>query len=532
VDRQCLKDLWPTDPEDDKRGIEQRKGCLLKDSYRWILDNAYFRRWRDDQQSRLLWIKGDPGKGKTMLLCGIINELKMSTAETSVVFFFCQGTDSRFNNAKAVLRGLIYLLVNQQLSLIQHLRKNYEHEEKELFDGVNAWVALSRIFTNILQDPSLKRTYLIIDALDECQTGLLQLLNLIVQESSASPHIKWIVSSRYNTNVEQRLRLDESRARLSLELKENAERVSDAVDAYIDHCVSDLAVIQQYDQYDKDLQENVRNKMRRKANGTFLWVSLVTKELQEVMSWNVLQVIDEVPSELIGVYHRMVQQIQRLQRGDSERCRLVLSTVTAAYRPLRLQEVGILSGLPGDVAAKKGIVEQIVNMCGSFFTIRNEKVYIIHQSANDFLFGDAFNTIFPSGTGDVHRTMFSTSVQIMSRTLRRDIYGLCAPGFPIDLVEQPDSNPLAAADYSCVYWVDHLCDWDSSKSAKHTDDLQDGGAVDKFLKQKYLHWLEGLSLRRSISEGVLSMAKLEGLLQVSFKPVVLFYYLGSVLTSL
>ncbi|PON20625.1 hypothetical protein TGAM01_v210499 [Trichoderma gamsii] len=40
-----------------------------------ILDHSDFRQWRDDERSRLLWIKGDPGKGKTMLLCGIVNEL-------------------------------------------------------------------------------------------------------------------------------------------------------------------------------------------------------------------------------------------------------------------------------------------------------------------------------------------------------------------------------------------------------------------------------------------------------------------------
>ncbi|CZR68133.1 uncharacterized protein PAC_18032 [Phialocephala subalpina] len=57
------------------------KGGLLKDSYRWILDNTDFQRWRQDEQSRLLWIKGDPGKGKTMLLCGIIDELTQSTID-------------------------------------------------------------------------------------------------------------------------------------------------------------------------------------------------------------------------------------------------------------------------------------------------------------------------------------------------------------------------------------------------------------------------------------------------------------------
>src|SRR5947207_10354958 len=111
-----------------------------------------------------------------MLLCGIINELKKSIAETDLLsYFFCQATDSRINNATAVLRGLIYMLVNQQPSLISHVRK-YDHVGKTLFEDMNAWVALSEIFIDILRDPNLDRTCLIIDALDECVAGLPKLL--------------------------------------------------------------------------------------------------------------------------------------------------------------------------------------------------------------------------------------------------------------------------------------------------------------------------------------------------------------------
>jgi hypothetical protein len=64
----CIQDLRLTDPRDDKKRIEDTKGGLLEDSYRWILENTDFQQWRSAQQSRMLWIKGDPGKGKTMLL--------------------------------------------------------------------------------------------------------------------------------------------------------------------------------------------------------------------------------------------------------------------------------------------------------------------------------------------------------------------------------------------------------------------------------------------------------------------------------
>ena len=48
-----------------------------------------------------------------MLLCGIIDELKKQTVGINyLAYFFCQITDTQLNNATAILRGLIYLLVD------------------------------------------------------------------------------------------------------------------------------------------------------------------------------------------------------------------------------------------------------------------------------------------------------------------------------------------------------------------------------------------------------------------------------------
>ena len=496
-------DLRATDPRDDKARIEQTKGGLLKDSYRWILRNADFQRWRhgDDQQCRLLWIKGDPGKGKTMLLCGIIDELKPTTEDSVLSYFFCQGTDSRINNAVAVLRGLIYLLVDQQQSLISHVRKKYDHAGKQLFEDKNAWVALSKIFGEILHDPSMKGAYFIVDALDECMVDLPQLLNLIAQHSSA-PHVKWILSSRNRHDIERKLMQDESRTRLSLEL--NAEQVSRAVDAYINHMVSGLASVHD----DKALQDQLRDEMRRKANGTFLWVALVFQELEKVGRWQVLRVIKKAPADLIALYDQMMAHILQLEH-DSEFCRLILSTATSAYRPLHLRELGVLSGLPRDISSQIRDIEIITDMCGSFLTIRDKYVYLVHQSAMDYLSSNASAKVFPLGKADVHYRLFSRSLQVMTETLHRDMYSLRDPGIPIDQVTQPEPDPLAQARYSCVYWVDHLYDSDRG------DDLQHGGIVDMFLRRKYLYWLEALSLLGNMSEGALSILKLDGLLLVS-----------------
>ncbi|CAH0055795.1 unnamed protein product [Clonostachys solani] len=126
--------------------MQDLHGGLLRDSYRWILDHVDFQRFRDDPQSRLLWVKGDPGKGKTMLLCGIIDELEEGF-NCLLSYFFCQATETQLSNAASVLRGLIYLLILQQPSLISRVRSKYDGTGEKLFQGINVWVSLIEILT-------------------------------------------------------------------------------------------------------------------------------------------------------------------------------------------------------------------------------------------------------------------------------------------------------------------------------------------------------------------------------------------------
>ncbi|KAF2676051.1 hypothetical protein K458DRAFT_425005 [Lentithecium fluviatile CBS 122367] len=502
----CIQDMHSTDPCDDKKRIEDTKGGLLQDSYCWILNNASFQQWHSDLQSRLLWIKGDPGKGKTMLLCGIINELQRSMAQTAFVsYFFCQATDSRINSATAVLRGLLYLLVSQQPSLVSHVRKRYDQAGKTMFEDANVWIALTEIFADVLRDPNLNTTYLIIDALDECVIDLPKLLDFVAKQSSAPSRVKWIVSSRNWPDIEERLERAGHKVRLSLEL--NAESVSKAVSIFIEQKVSQLAQQKKYNEHTRDA---VRAHLVSNANDTFLWVALVCQDLEATAKWNVLKKLKMFPPGLDSLYVRMMQQINK--SDDAELCKQVLALVALVYRPIILEELAALVEQLEDIANDSELRE-IIGLCGSFLTIRRDTIYFVHQSAKDFLFTKTFHEIFPSGKEEAHYRIFSRSLQVMSRTLRRDMYSLRQLGYPAEQVKPPDPDPLAVTRYSCIYWVDHLCDWNLSSSAKDKVDLQDRGAVDTFLRQRYLYWLEALSICKSMSKGVVSMAKLKVFMQ-------------------
>ncbi|EHK39681.1 uncharacterized protein TrAtP1_006810 [Trichoderma atroviride] len=75
-DRIFLQEFSQIDPVYTKKDILMRKGPLLRDTCRWILDHEAFKRWYCTRPKGVLWIKGDPGKGKTMLLCGIIEKIE------------------------------------------------------------------------------------------------------------------------------------------------------------------------------------------------------------------------------------------------------------------------------------------------------------------------------------------------------------------------------------------------------------------------------------------------------------------------
>lgn len=78
------------------------------------------------------------------------------------------------------------------------------------------------------------------------------------------------------------------------------------------------------------------------------------------------------------LHARTMKQIQQLKRRHPEYCRLVLSAATLAYRPIHLLELSVLSGLPKDISDHSERMQIIIRMWGSFLTMRDDQVYIVH----------------------------------------------------------------------------------------------------------------------------------------------------------
>ena len=263
--------------------------------------------------------------------------------------------------------------------------------------------------------------------------------------------------------------------------------------------------------YEPEFWDQVRVQLRQKANETFLWVALVCKELEDVESWDVGQVLDELPSDLTLLYARMIEQIRHLKGKGKEFCMQVLSISTLAYRPLHLLELAALADLPQEGTSECQNLTKIIQKCGSFLTIREETIYFIHQSAKDYLNTSVDHLMFPNGRTEIHCGIVSRSLQNMCKKLHRDMYNLRNPGILIDQVNSVDTDPLTRIRYACLYWIDHLCETD--RNLYDQVGLCDNGEIDVFLKKHFLNWLETLSLTRSMSSVVVMIRKLENLLR-------------------
>ncbi|KAJ4854411.1 NACHT domain-containing protein [Trichoderma breve] len=453
-DKKCLRDLYITDPRMDKSRIESTKGGLIQDSYRWILNNSEFKTWLHDDDKRLLWP-----------------------------------------------------------FLISHIREKYDPIGNELFEGPNAWYSLANIFRSILQDERLTTAYVIIDGLDECTTGLDELLALI-KEALPSRNVKWILSSRNWANIRESLE-DAGAEGVNLSLEMNATVVAAAVNTYISYKASKIPLLKQ----DAELTEEVCNLVREKANGTFLWVAIVFQELQHLNIHyddreSVLERLNGLPKDLTELYDRMLHQIGRLEKRESELCESILGITVLAYQPLRLQELATLASFKGNLT-RPSTLQSLIHNCGSFLTVKDEIVYFIHQSSKEYLTSNsaAQSTLFPNGIKEIHHKMAMHSINAMEQKLCRNIYKLNDHAIILADIKTPEPDPLISLRYPCSHWLQHICDSISNSENTQNQLMLNDSKILTFLKKHILHWLEVMSLMRNPPGGIPYISRFGGLLE-------------------
>ncbi|KAJ6256936.1 Vegetative incompatibility protein [Drechslerella dactyloides] len=328
---QCLQHLRQTDPLTDIERIrsESHKGVPLTGSYEWILRNAAFEDW-EASGSGILWIRGDPGKGKTMIMIALIDQYSRKRFKRNLedaapispttAHFICESQDQYHNNAISVLRGLLFMILDRRPELLRYLQDAFKSAGPRLFeDGtVDLFQTLRRIFLEILDDDRLGQICFFLDALDECETGLDLLLDLITS-TAANPNVRWAVTSRKQENILRSL----NPKCLKIDLEDNSSYVQKAIELYIDEKIEAL-------DYGPSTSSTVSTYLKEKSEGTFLWVHLVFKMLAEVPEWDVLIELEQAPPGLDAFYERMFQQVSK--RRDATLYYQVLATADFRVR--------------------------------------------------------------------------------------------------------------------------------------------------------------------------------------------------------
>lgn len=480
--------LLGIDPRKVKDQIETIGGGLLKDSHRWLLNHGDFHRFQNDPQTRSLCISGPPGVGKTMLLCGLIDEL--SAKPTALSYFFCRIYDPQLNSGVAVLRGLLYLLACERPSLIS----SYGLLEERLVDNFSVWSPLSELISSILEDPSLEGAVLVVDALDECLADQDSLIEFTMMPS----RVKWIISSRNLPHI--RHGLNDPR-QVTVQLGAHRDAMSNVVETYVQHKLDNLAREKNLDQETSGIAHRL---LVSKAQGSFLYIDLFIHSLLRIQPDHMIELLISSPSSLSDLYMRFLNSI--LNSSESSLCKRILAIAAVVFRPVTLKELRNLDfELQG---VNEGLLEELISTCGSFLTLQESTICFVHLSAKDFLLSDASRLIMPLGLADQHSRVFFASIKCLGNTLQKNIYSLRNSGVHINQVPRLAPDPFLAVRYSCTNWAGHLEDAGDVESPFHQNLWDSGGALHIFLKAHLLHWFEALSLLHGISESLTAFQRL------------------------
>ncbi|KAK6527292.1 hypothetical protein TWF281_010479 [Arthrobotrys megalospora] len=499
----CLEVLGATNPADDKARIEQSKDKLIKESYFWILSDSGFQQWLSGSDRPILRISGDPGKGKTMIMIGMIDHLAENFAlvphtSMAISYFFCQAADGRLNSAIAVLKGLISQLISnsRHSDLVRYLKREIDIRGKNCFNGPNTFYALERIFLEICRDTRYDGFCFMIDALDECTTDLDKLLNLICSTSTGTQRVRWLVTSRNRPDIESHFECAGSQLQISLEL--NDDHIGSTVNTYINSKIVELNIKKRYSQ---KVREEVATILREKAAGTFLWVHLACKELERVYSYNAVETLKNLPSGLNAFYKGMLEHLHNIYpEHDVALCSQILSAAVVTLRPLHLREMVIVAGLPAEM--EEFDIEVQVKQCGSFLAVQNQTIFFVHQSAKDFLDKQVRSSlVIPYGLDFQHREVTHRCLRSLSEELRMNICHLEHPGFSAKDLTVEQKAPVLHLRYACYHWVDHLFLTD--------EPMSEADAVLDFLEGHLLHWLELITLLDPNFEAVSLVKHLE-----------------------
>ena len=366
----------------------------------WFLHSKEFLEWRDATDSRLLWVSAGPGCGKSVLSRCLIDERHVcprTRDSTTCYFFFRDGQAERETGPNA-LKAISHQLLKQRprSNLVRYLLPRFEvHGDKlggmfsELWDSM----------LEILSDPTTGEVVWILDALDECTESererLLECLTEIYSseayQNNKNIKLKTLITSRQYHDIEMRFRrLRGLAGYIQLDGDEKSHEIRQEINLVIEYAVPRVA-----SSLSEDDQEKVIEHLRNIPHRTYLWLHLILKEIEhKIVAYSterrIASTIKKLPTSVYEAYERILER-----STDQQSARKILQIMIAAKRALTVSEMNVALALalqdrcssydaldrPSDQEFKSSVKQ----ICGLFISVVDQKVYLLHQTAREFL---------------------------------------------------------------------------------------------------------------------------------------------------
>ncbi len=377
----------------------------------WFLRNPRYCKWLDDTASDLLWVTADPGCGKSVLSKFLINDYKSwMWKDTSVCYFFFKDDSDENKSATNALCSILHQLFIQNHALLKHAMVEYNS------NGTKLPLLFGSRWSILLQaaaDPNSGRIFCIIDALDECaESSCEQLIKCLAEfhsNADRTAKIKFLITSRPNSFIRRvfsenfsQYNQDLASVKLMGENEPEMKEICAEIDLVIDAKVKDFKK-ERSSSYgiDDNADVAVRKQLKNIENRTYLWMALIFPELKKMIEYaedELLEAVKRIPSTVDEAYERILSK-----STNGKKARRLLHIVCAASRPLTLTEMNRAlsikeNGCFAALVPPQSFGNVVRNLCGLFISIQHKRIYLIHQTAKEFLIHE--NAIEPVSSGN------------------------------------------------------------------------------------------------------------------------------------
>ncbi|KAE9397008.1 hypothetical protein BT96DRAFT_977198, partial [Gymnopus androsaceus JB14] len=257
----------------------------------WFLEGKEFNDWKQTPNS-LLWLQGNMGSGKSVLVSAIINHVKSLDAHKNqlVAFYFFDFRDA----SKQSLNNLVSTLLSQLLSSITIQEETYL-AICELFDIHKKFKSkpsereLIATLIEVISALEVNSLFIIIDGIDEMESQGFKPMYQLIEELSkmACSHLHLLIASR--PHISYAHELEQLCSKVVLIDKEN---VNTDVEIFLDYTMKNDHAFGGHSVEEKN---RIVDSITGRANGMFRWANCQLIALQSCIG---LKAVDSVLNQL------------------------------------------------------------------------------------------------------------------------------------------------------------------------------------------------------------------------------------------